>query len=924
MSPELHRRVRELFDEALERPEAERAAFVQQSARHQPEVLAEVQRLLDARNQAQSFLEPTTHRSDRIDRYLIGAELGRGAMGTVYEGVDPWIGRTLAIKIISLQSSDPKAADFMRDSLFREARSAGVLSHPNIVTVFDVGHENESAFIVMERVEGPTLQHIIDSGNLPQPGEAIEILRQASSALDYAHQNGVVHRDIKPANIMLHKGATVKIADFGIAKLATAQQHTMTGMVMGTPSYMSPDQIEMRKLDGRSDEFSLAAVAFELLTGVKLFQGESLAPLLHGIVYGKRSLAHEANPKLPAAIDTVLDRALRRFPEERYGTCSEFIGALSACFIRNAATEPVVVPPPAPVVPQVTPQPGPPTPQPPPVPAARKSSPILLGAVGLVTVALGVASYKFFGTSNPTDNRPVPPPIAAGPVITRFAADPAAIAPGTSAYLNWIVTGSTDISIDQGVGKVNPGGTFEVKPTASTTYVLTARSTGGTVTSNAAVTVKTPATPPEHTDAPKKTEPPPSTPKTPPTVTTFAAEPASVKRGEHFDLNWTVEGGTQVSIDHGVGRVPSTGTKSLLADATTTYALDAKNAAGNTRKIVTVTVIVESTAELFDRAVAARNSQQVAKALELFRLAAGRGEARAMMELGKDYRSGADGVTKDPAQAVTWFEKAANAGNTSGMVYLASMYVAGEGVARDDRQAASWYEKAANAGSVSGMDAIGQLYNTGRGVSRKDYAQAVKWFTQAAEGGNSSAMYHLAVNYENGWGVAKNMSQAASWYRKAAAGGDAAARNRLANLPKTSAAETESPRKLTARVPANQAWSDTGIDLKQGDQVTITASGTIRASADSRLSPASPDGLLTNCSGAAKLYGHEAGVFPAPNLPCWSLLGRITGGKSSTFEIGANKTFTAPAAGRLYLGPNDDNAADNSGAWTAIITVTSR
>ena len=114
MSPELHRRVRELFDEALERPEAERAAFVQQSARHQPEVLAEVQRLLDARNQAQSFLEPTTHRSDRIDRYLIGTELGRGAMGTVYEGVDPWIGRTLAIKIISLQSSDPKAADFMR------------------------------------------------------------------------------------------------------------------------------------------------------------------------------------------------------------------------------------------------------------------------------------------------------------------------------------------------------------------------------------------------------------------------------------------------------------------------------------------------------------------------------------------------------------------------------------------------------------------------------------------------------------------------------------------------------------------------------------------------------------------------------------------------------------------------------------------
>src|SRR5580692_7060998 len=245
MSPELHGRVRSLFDQALDRPEAERLSFVQSACTGDPEVLQAVVRLLEAHGSADSFLEDDTRPARHIGRYLVTGELGRGAMGIVYEAIDPLIGRKVAVKVIHLQAfADAGEARFLRDRLFREARSAGALSHPGIVVVFDVGQEGDLAFIAMERVEGVSLYQVLASGRKIPRAEAFDILRQAASALDYAHRNGVVHRDIKPANIMLDKGVTVKIADFGIAKITSTEHHTVTGMVMGTPSYMSPEQIE--------------------------------------------------------------------------------------------------------------------------------------------------------------------------------------------------------------------------------------------------------------------------------------------------------------------------------------------------------------------------------------------------------------------------------------------------------------------------------------------------------------------------------------------------------------------------------------------------------------------------------------------------------------------------------------------------------
>jgi serine/threonine-protein kinase len=271
-----------------------------------------------------------------VGRYQIGEELGRGAMGVVYKAQDPAIGRVVAIKSIRLSDlTDGQERQRMRDRLFREAQSAGILSHPNIVTIYDILEEDGMAYIFMEYVDGPTLEKLLGARQSPPRETLLSLLRQTAGALDYAHRKGIVHRDIKPANIMVHDGVTAKIADFGVARIAS-QQSTLSGSMMGTPNYMSPEQVEGKAVDGRADQFSLAVIVYEIMTGEKPFVADHLPTLLYRIVSEEPAPISRLNPSLGPQVESVVRKALSKNPDERYSECTEFIDALiKACSAKS-------------------------------------------------------------------------------------------------------------------------------------------------------------------------------------------------------------------------------------------------------------------------------------------------------------------------------------------------------------------------------------------------------------------------------------------------------------------------------------------------------------------------------------------------------------------------------------------------------------
>jgi serine/threonine-protein kinase len=270
---------------------------------------------------------------DQIGRYRILGELGRGAMGVVYHATDPAIGRSVAIKTIRIRDiNDTQERDRLRERLFREARSAGVLSHPNIVTIYDMDEVDGLAYIAMAYVNGPTLEKVLSSEEPLSGARMLRILRQAASALDYAHARGIVHRDVKPANIMTDEDGSVKITDFGIAKITAGMHSTDTTTVAGTPNYMSPEQVQGLGVDGRSDQFSLAVIAYEILTGERPFVGEHLSTIVYKIVAEEPAPANRINGTLTSRIDEVLRKGLSKKPADRFPNCSNFVGALElAC-----------------------------------------------------------------------------------------------------------------------------------------------------------------------------------------------------------------------------------------------------------------------------------------------------------------------------------------------------------------------------------------------------------------------------------------------------------------------------------------------------------------------------------------------------------------------------------------------------------------
>ncbi len=253
-----------------------------------------------------------------LGRYEIQKQLGKGAMGIVYLGKDPRINRTTAIKTFRFGDDlGPEEAEKLKEKFFREAESAGTLSHPNIVTIYDAGDEQDLAFIAMEFLEGSDLEKYIKKDNLLPIKKVMNFVADVADGLDYAHEKGIVHRDIKPANIMLIKNDIIKITDFGIARI-TATSQTQTGVVKGTPFYMSPEQFSGEKVDGRSDIFSLGTMLYQMLTGTLPFQGDSPPALMHQIMNVKHKNPRTINPKIYKPLVTIIDKALQKERDKRY------------------------------------------------------------------------------------------------------------------------------------------------------------------------------------------------------------------------------------------------------------------------------------------------------------------------------------------------------------------------------------------------------------------------------------------------------------------------------------------------------------------------------------------------------------------------------------------------------------------------------
>jgi hypothetical protein len=435
-------------------------------------------------------------------------------------------------------------------------------------------------------------------------------------------------------------------------------------------------------VDGGSDQFSLAVLAYELLTGAKPFQGDSLPALAHAIVYGERPSASSLNPAVPAGADDVLQRALAKLPAERYPTCAQFVAALDAALNRTVpilhVDSPVQTPPPLAAIGQIEkPIAGRPPVEKEAVKKKGSNAAVYVTLVVVLAAAL-VAGFMYYqyGWPRPAPaastvaairtEAPVTPVIQ--PVI-RFSADPRSIDAGASAKLSWDVTGANEIEIDNSVGKVGGTGIFVVAPSESTTYVLTAAASGTSARASVSIDVRAKPAPP----------PPPVSKEVTPPVSSPAPPPA---------------GGSAHAR------------------------------------------------QLYEAAVEKRRSG-LPGAMDLLRQAAISGDPRAMLDLGEACRDG-DGISKDLKEAVMWFRKAADAGNSSGMVLLGAMYLMGDGVSASDEEAAKWFQKAANAKNAAGLYDLATMYEGGRGVPLS-LEKAKELYRKSAELGNSEAQRRLAA-----------------------------------------------------------------------------------------------------------------------------------------------------------------------------------
>ncbi len=266
----------------------------------------------------------------QLGRYQIISELGQGAMGVVYKAKDPLIDREVAIKTINLSLAQEEREEY-EARFYQEAKAAGRLSHPNIVTIYDVGRTEDIAYIAMEYLQGRELRDILNDNRILPLAQVIDIISQVALGLSYAHEHEIVHRDIKPSNVMVIRDGHVKITDFGIARMASAAVRTQTGMVLGSPKYMSPEQVMGKLTDQRSDIFSLGVMLYEMLTGQAPFMGENVNAIMYQTLNAVPSAPSTMNTDVPEMLNFIVAKALAKDLDSRYQNARDLANDLRDC-----------------------------------------------------------------------------------------------------------------------------------------------------------------------------------------------------------------------------------------------------------------------------------------------------------------------------------------------------------------------------------------------------------------------------------------------------------------------------------------------------------------------------------------------------------------------------------------------------------------
>lgn len=266
----------------------------------------------------------------QLGRYEVIRELGQGAMGIVYQAKDPLIDRVVAIKTINLGLA-MEGKDEYEGRFYQEAKAAGRLNHPNIVTIYDVGKSGDIAYIAMEYLQGRELRDILNDVGLLPVSHVLDIVAQVASGLSYAHEHDIIHRDVKPSNIMVIRDGHVKITDFGIARMASSAVRTQTGMVLGSPKYMSPEQVMGKEIDQRSDIFSLGVMLYEMLTGQAPFNGENVNAIMYQTLNTLPAAPNSVNAAVPEMLNFIVAKALAKGLDDRYQNAKDFADDLRAC-----------------------------------------------------------------------------------------------------------------------------------------------------------------------------------------------------------------------------------------------------------------------------------------------------------------------------------------------------------------------------------------------------------------------------------------------------------------------------------------------------------------------------------------------------------------------------------------------------------------